>query len=88
MATKYVDNFPRQAAVIRQGLEEKAQAEKNAEDTAKETEHLAKLHPPKGRGVIDTSGVDKDTLLPKKMAKGGSAKGWGKARGARAAKYY
>jgi hypothetical protein len=48
--------------------------EENATDeTAKETAHLAKLHPNKGRGVIDTSNVDSKTLLPKKMAKGGTA---------------
>jgi hypothetical protein len=41
-----------------------------------------------GRGVINTRDIDPDTLLPKKMAKGGDVKGWGIARGARKAKMY
>jgi hypothetical protein len=46
--------------------------ENAADETAKETAHLAKLHPNKGRGIIDTSSIDEKTLLPKKMAKGGT----------------
>jgi hypothetical protein len=70
-------------------------------DTDVETRKLASAHPAPGRGVIDTSRINPNTLLPykkggkvKKMASGGSTskgasvKGWGIARGARTAKTY
>jgi hypothetical protein len=70
-------------------------------DTDTETRKLASAHPAPGRGVIDTSRINPNTLLPykkggavKKMASGGSTskgsgvKGWGIARGARTAKTY
>lgn len=44
------------------------------EATAEETRRLANRVPARGRGVIDTSKIDKNTLLPKRdgYAKGGS----------------
>jgi len=70
-------------------------------DTDTETRKLLSAHPAPGRGVIDTSRINPNTLLPykkggavKKMASGGSTskgsgvKGWGIARGSRAAKTY
>jgi hypothetical protein len=64
-------------------------------DTDAETRKLRSANPPSGRGVIDTSNVNPNTLLPykkggavKKMASGGSVKGWGISRGARKAKVY
>ena len=54
-----------------------------------EVERLRGNYPTKGRGVIETRNLDKDTLLPKRgMKKGGDVKGWGSARGARKAKIY
>ena len=54
-------------------------------ETRAETERLAKKNPSPDRWKFDASKVDSKTLLPK-MAKGGSVRGWGMARGARKAK--
>jgi hypothetical protein len=78
----YETPYDRMNRMNREEAKAKAEAEKSRSSTP-------------GRGVIDTSRINPNTLLPykkggevKKMASGGSVKGWGIARGSRKAKTY